>query len=197
MRREAGGASHGATELEDATLRLLLAIGEDPEREGLVHTPRRVAESVRHLTDGYGTDPTRVVNGALFRYEGDDPVVLRDVPFYSLCEHHLLPFFGRCHMAYMPAGQVIGLSKLPRLVEVFAHRLQLQERLTRQVAEAIRDAVRPTGVAVVMEARHLCVEMRGVEKAESDTVTSCLLGDFRRNATLRAEFFELIRPRAR
>ncbi|MFZ0217290.1 MAG: GTP cyclohydrolase I FolE [Candidatus Dormiibacterota bacterium] len=182
-------------ELEDAVLRLLQVIGEDPQREGLVDTPRRVAESIRYLTDGYGTDPAQVVNGVLFHHDGNDPVVVRGVPFYSLCEHHLLPFFGRCHIAYVPAGRVVGLSKLPRLIDVFAHRLQLQERLTRQIAEAVAEAVRPRGVAVVMEARHLCVEMRGVQKIDSDTVTSCLLGDVREDASLRAEILDLIRAR--
>ncbi|HKC20673.1 MAG TPA: GTP cyclohydrolase I FolE, partial [Candidatus Dormibacteraeota bacterium] len=150
-------------ELEEATRRMLAAIGEDLDREGLADTPRRVAESMSYLTEGYAVSPRQVVRNALFHHEGDDLVTVRDIPFYSLCEHHLLPFFGRCHIAYLPAGRVIGLSKLPRLVDAFAHRLQLQERLTRQVAEAIEEVADPRGVAVVMEGRHLCVEMRGVE----------------------------------
>ena len=180
-------------ELETLARQMLATLGEDPEREGLVDTPKRVAESLVYLTEGYGADPRQVVGSALYEHEGDDLVTVRDIPFYSLCEHHLLPFFGRCHVGYLPAGKVIGLSKLPRLVDVFAHRLQLQERLTRQIAEAIDRVLLPHGVAVVMEARHLCVEMRGVEKADSDTVTSCLLGGFRENAALRAEFLELVR----
>lgn len=180
-------------DLRDAAQRLLLAIGEDPEREGLVDTPRRVAESLTYLTEGYGVTPQEVVRNALFHHEGDDLVTVRDIPFYSLCEHHLLPFFGRCHIGYLPHGNVVGLSKLPRLVDVFAHRLQLQERLTREVAEAIDEVVSPRGVAVVMEGRHLCVEMRGVEKLDSDMVTSCLIGEFRDNQALRAEFLDLVR----
>jgi GTP cyclohydrolase I len=182
-------------ELEESARRMLVALGEDPDREGLSDTPRRVAESLTYLTEGYGISPHQVVGRALFQHEGDDLVTVRDIPFYSLCEHHILPFFGRCHVAYLPAGRVIGLSKLPRLIDIFAHRLQLQERLTRQVAEAIDEVAQPRGVAVVMEARHLCVEMRGVEKLDSDTVTSCLLGDFRENAALRNEFLDLVRRR--
>jgi GTP cyclohydrolase I len=138
-------------------------------------------------------NPRAVVRNALYEHEGDDLVAVRGIPFYSLCEHHLLPFFGRCHIGYLPAGKVIGLSKLPRLVDVFAHRLQLQERLTRDVAETVERILHARGVAVIMEARHMCVEMRGVEKHDSETVTSCLLGDFRGNAALRAEFMELAR----
>ena len=178
-------------ELEESTRRILLAIGEDPAREGLADTPRRVAESLSYLTEGYGVDPRAVVRNALYDHAGDDLVAVRSIPFYSLCEHHLLPFFGRCHIGYLPTGKVIGLSKLPRLVDVYAHRLQLQERLTREIAESIEHILKARGVAVVMEARHLCVEMRGVEKLDSDTVTSCLLGDFRTNPTLRSEFLEL------
>jgi GTP cyclohydrolase I len=177
-------------ELEAATRRILAAVGEDLEREGLVDTPRRVAESLADLTDGYGVDPQAVVRNALYEHEGDDMVLLRDIPFYSLCEHHLLPFFGRVHIGYVPAGRVIGLSKLPRLVDVYGHRLQLQERLTREIAESVERILKARGVAVVIEARHLCVEMRGVEKQAAETVTSCLLGDFRENAALRAEFLE-------
>jgi GTP cyclohydrolase I len=182
-------------DLKDAARQILSAVGEDPEREGLQDTPRRVAESLAYLTEGYGVSPKEVVGNALFHHQGDDLVAVRDIPFYSLCEHHLLPFFGRCHVAYLPAGKIVGISKLPRLVDVFAHRLQLQERLTRQLAEAIDEVVSPRGVAVVMEGRHLCVEMRGVEKLDSNTVTSCLIGEFRENPALRAEFLELVRRR--
>src|SRR6202521_2123501 len=180
-------------ELTTITRRMLVALGEDPEREGLADTPRRVAESLTYLTDGYGVDPRQVVGSALYEHEGDDVVTVRNIPFYALCEHHVLPFFGRCHIGYIPAGKVIGLSKLPRLVDLFSHRLQLQERLTSQVAEAVEQVLRPRGVAVVMEARHLCVEMRGVEKANSDTVTSARLGELQENASLHGEFLDHVR----
>jgi GTP cyclohydrolase IA len=179
-------------ELKALTRRMLMALGEDPDREGLLDTPRRVAESMSYLTDGYGMDPRQVVNGALYEHQGSDLVAIRGIPFYSLCEHHLLPFFGRCHIGYLPAGKVIGLSKVPRLVDLFAHRLQLQERLTRQVAETIDQIVRPHGVVVVMEARHLCVEMRGVEKLDSDTLTSCRLGELHANEAAHGEFLDLL-----
>jgi GTP cyclohydrolase I len=179
-------------ELEHAVSMLLKALGVNTNREGLLDTPRRVAESLTYLTEGYGVDPRSIVRGALYAHPGDDPVTVRNIPFFSLCEHHLLPFFGRCHIGYLPNGRVIGLSKLPRLVNLYAHRLQLQERLTREVAEAIEEILDASGVAVVMEARHLCVEMRGVEKAESETVTSCMLGQYR-SASLRSEFLDLIR----
>lgn len=175
-------------ELEELSRRMLLALGEDPEREGLKGTPRRVARALLDLTEGYDTDIQALVRGAMYAHEGEDPVTVRDIPFYSLCEHHLLPMFGRCHIGYVPSGRVIGLSKLPRLVDAFAHRLQLQERMTREIAEAVEDLTAAKGVAVVMEARHLCVEMRGVEKSESETVTSCLLGAYRTDPQLRAEF---------
>jgi GTP cyclohydrolase I len=179
-------------DLQEIARALLVALGEDPHREGLADTPRRVAESLSFLTDGYGVDPRTVVSDALFQHEGDDTVMVRNIPFYSLCEHHLLPFFGCVHIAYVPAGKVIGLSKLSRLVDVFARRLQLQERLTRDVAEAIDEVVAPRGVGVIVEARHLCVEMRGVAKPDSDTVTSCLLGDVRDDAVVRAQFSDLV-----
>jgi GTP cyclohydrolase IA len=179
-------------DLPEIARSLLFALGEDPDREGLADTPRRVAESLTFLTQGYEMDPRAIVEGALFEHQGHDVVVVRDIPVYSLCEHHLLPFFGRAHIAYLPAGKVIGLSKLSRLVDVFARRLQLQERLTRQVAEAIDEVVAPRGVGVVMEARHLCVEMRGVAKINSDTVTSCLLGELRDDPAIRAQFSALL-----
>jgi GTP cyclohydrolase I len=186
----------GRDELERTVLRLLRQLGESPDREGLVDTPRRVAESLRALTEGYSADIGEIVGDAIFEQEDyDDLVVVKDISFFSLCEHHLLPFFGRAHIAYCPNGRVVGLSKIPRLVDVFAHRLQLQERLTRQVAEAIQAVLDPDGVAVVMEGRHLCLEMRGVEKQDSTTVTSCMLGAFRDDPRTRAEFMQLIKQR--
>jgi GTP cyclohydrolase IA len=179
-------------ELPGVIAQLLEELGEDTTREGLVNTPRRVADSLRHLTEGYGLDPAEIVGDALFNEQYDDMVVVRDVNFFSLCEHHLLPFFGRVHVAYLPNGKVVGLSKVPRIVDAFAHRLQLQERLTRQIAEALNDVLEPNGVAVVIEARHLCMEMRGVEKQESDTLTSCMLGAFRDDARTRSEFLALL-----
>jgi GTP cyclohydrolase I len=186
----------GADELERTVLRLLRQLGENTDREGLVDTPRRVAESLRALTEGYSADIGEIVGDAIFEQEDyDDLVVVKDISFFSLCEHHLLPFFGRAHVAYCPNGRVVGLSKIPRLVDVFAHRLQLQERLTRQVAEAIQAVLEPGGVAVVIEGRHLCLEMRGVEKQDSTTVTSCMLGAFRDDPRTRAEFMQLIKRR--
>jgi GTP cyclohydrolase I len=173
--------------------RMLRELGEDPAREGLVDTPSRVARSLRSLTEGYGMDAHDAVGDALFEQDYDEMVVVRDIPFYSLCEHHLLPFFGVAHVAYAPQGRVVGLSKIPRLVDVYAHRLQLQERMTRQIAEGLAEVTQPGGVAVVVEGRHLCMEMRGVEKA-SQTVTSCMLGCFRDDARTRGEFLQLIRP---
>jgi len=172
---------------------LLLALGEDPDREGLRETPRRVEHSLQFLTSGYHTDIDAVVNGALFTVDYSEMVIVRDIDFYSLCEHHLLPFFGKCHVAYLPNRRVIGLSKLPRIVDAFARRLQVQERLTSQIAEIIREKIDPLGVAVVMEATHLCMAMRGVEKQNSVTVTSAMLGVFRDDARTRHEFLELIR----
>ena len=180
-------------ELPAVIARLLEELGEDTTREGLVDTPRRVADSFRYLTEGYDLDPAEIVGDALFNEDYDDMVVVRGVNFFSLCEHHLLPFFGRVHVAYLPKGKVVGLSKVPRIVDAFAHRLQLQERLTRQIAEALHEVLEPNGVAVVIEARHLCMEMRGVEKQDSDTVTSCMLGTFREDVVTRTEFLELIR----
>jgi len=171
---------------------LLEEIGEDIGREGLRETPRRVEQSLRFLTSGYQADLDAIINNALFTVEYNEMVIVRDLDFYSLCEHHLLPFFGRCHIAYIPDGKVIGLSKIPRLVDVFARRLQVQERLTSQIAETIRARVKPLGVAVVMEATHLCMAMRGVEKQNSVTTTSAMLGVFREDARTRHEFLELI-----
>ena len=182
--------------MQDIIRRLLAELDEDPNREGLRETPRRVEQSLRFLTSGYGTDIDGVLNNALFTVEYSEMVIVRDIDFYSLCEHHLLPFFGKCHVAYLPNRRVIGLSKLPRLVDVFSRRLQVQERLTSQIAETIKDKIDPLGVAVVMEATHLCMAMRGVEKQNSVTVTSSMLGVFREDARTRHEFLELIRYRA-
>jgi GTP cyclohydrolase I len=180
-------------ELAETVTNLLEQLGEDPQREGLLDTPTRVAESLRYLTEGYATDPATVVGDALFALDGyDDMVVVKDIAFFSLCEHHMLPFFGRAHIGYVPDGRVVGLSKLPRLVDTFSRRLQLQERMTREIAEAIESVVNPRGVGVVVEGRHLCIEMRGVGKESSQTVTSCMLGVFRSDERTRAEFLSHI-----
>jgi GTP cyclohydrolase IA len=172
---------------------LLAELGEDPDRQGLKATPARMARALRELTDGYHVKPQDVISGAVFDQAYDEMVVVKDIPFYSLCEHHLLPFFGHFHVGYLPRGKVIGLSKIPRLVGVFAHRLQLQERLTKEVAEALDGALAPKGVGVVVEARHLCMEMRGVQKPGGQLITSCMLGTFRRDPRTRAEFLDLAR----
>src|SRR5918999_2983467 len=182
--------------MQDLITRLLVELGEDPSREGLVRTPQRVATAMKFLTSGYDTDIDETLNGALFSVDYSEMVIVRDIDFYSLCEHHLLPFFGRCHVAYIPNGRVIGLSKLPRLVDVFARRLQLQERLTNEIAETIRTKVSPLGVAVVCEGTHLCMAMRGVEKQNSYTITSAMLGAFRDHARTRMEFLELLKHRS-
>ncbi len=181
--------------MQDLITRLLAGIGEDPTREGLLKTPERVARSLEYLTSGYRTNVTDVINGALFTVDYNEMVIVRDIDFYSLCEHHLLPFFGKCHIAYIPNGRVIGLSKVPRLVDMFARRLQLQERMTNQIAETIRETIQPLGVAVVCEGTHLCMAMRGVEKQQSTTVTSAMLGAFRNDARTRGEFLQLIKTR--
>jgi GTP cyclohydrolase IA len=181
--------------VEDLIRRLLVELGEDPEREGLVRTPPRVEKALRFLTGGYNADIDEVLNDALFTVDYSEMVIVKDIDFYSLCEHHLLPFFGKCHVAYIPRTQVVGLSKIPRLVDVFARRLQIQERLTNQIAETIREKIDPLGVAVVCEGTHLCMSMRGVEKQNSFAVTSAMLGVFRDNARTRMEFLELIRHR--
>src|ERR1041384_5828658 len=181
--------------MQDIIRELLAELGEDPTREGLLNTPKRVEKALKFLTSGYDTDVDEVLNGALFTVEYSEMVIVKDIDFYSLCEHHLLPFFGKCHVAYIPRTQVIGLSKLPRLVDIFARRLQIQERMTNQIAETIRTAIDPLGVAVVCEGTHLCMSMRGVEKQNSYAVTSAMLGGFRDNARTRMEFLELIRHR--
>jgi len=182
------------SEMQDLVRQLLAALGEDPDREGLRETPRRVDKSLTFLTSGYRADIDQIVNGALFTVEYNEMVMVRDIDVYSLCEHHLLPFFGKCHVAYIPDGRVIGLSKIPRIVDVFARRLQVQERLTMQIAETLEAKLHPLGVAVVMEATHLCMAMRGVEKQNSVTVTSAMRGVFHQDPRTRAEFLELIHP---
>jgi GTP cyclohydrolase I len=182
--------------MQDLIRQLLVELGEDPAREGLVRTPHRVEKALKFLTSGYGADIDRVLNDALFTVDYSEMVIVKDIDFYSLCEHHLLPFFGKCHVAYIPQRHVIGLSKIPRLVDVFARRLQVQERMTNQIAETIRQKIDPLGVAVVCEGTHLCMSMRGVEKQNSFAVTSAMLGSFRDNARTRMEFLELIRGRA-
>ena len=181
--------------MQDLIRQLLAELGEDPAREGLQRTPQRVEKSLAFLTSGYSADIDDVLNDALFTVDYNEMVIVKDIDFYSLCEHHLLPFFGKCHVAYIPRTRVIGLSKIPRLVDVFARRLQIQERLTNQIAETIREKIDPLGVAVVCEGTHLCMSMRGVEKQNSFAVTSAMLGVFRDNARTRSEFLELIRSR--
>jgi GTP cyclohydrolase I len=171
---------------------LLSRLGEDPARDGLVATPGRVEKSMAFLTKGYDENPMKILRGALFDVDYDEMVIVKDIEMFSLCEHHMLPFFGRVHVAYIPNGKVIGLSKIPRLIEVFARRLQVQERLTRQIADTIQEAIEPQGVGVVIEARHLCMMMRGIEKQSSSTVTSAMVGCFRQKET-RAEFLSLVR----
>jgi len=179
--------------MQDLIRTLLGKLGEDPDREGLRDTPRRVEASFRFLTSGYEADVDKVLNNALFTVDYSEMVIVKDIDFYSLCEHHLLPFFGKVHVAYIPNDKVIGLSKVPRLVDVFARRLQVQERLTNQIAATIERKIQPVGVAVVVEATHLCMSMRGVEKQNSFAVTSAMLGAFRNSSRTRAEFLELIK----
>jgi len=178
--------------IEKLVNELLLAIGEDPRREGLVRTPRRVAEAWAFLTAGYRADTARVVNDAIFTQETNSMVIVKNIEVYSLCEHHLLPFYGRCHIGYIPTGKVFGVSKLARLADMYARRLQLQERLTEQISQAIMDLVGARGVGVMIEARHLCMMMRGVEKQNSVMVTSSVLGTFRESQTTREEFLALV-----
>jgi GTP cyclohydrolase I len=174
---------------------ILKKLGEDPTRDGLVSTPKRVDRALRFLTSGYKMSPDEVLNGALFDVAYDEMVIVRDIELFSLCEHHLLPFFGKCHVAYIPKGRIIGLSKIPRLVDMFARRLQVQERLTMQVAETINAKISPKGVAVVIEAQHLCMIMRGVEKQNSVAVTSSMLGAFKDDQNTRNEFLNLVHKR--
>jgi GTP cyclohydrolase I len=181
--------------VKDLIRRLLAELGEDPDREGLARTPLRVEKALAFLTSGYSADIDAIVNDALFNVDYSEMVIVKDIDFYSLCEHHLLPFFGKCHVAYIPKTRVIGLSKIPRLVDVFARRLQIQERMTNQIAQTILEKTDPLGVAVVCEATHLCMSMRGVEKQNSFAMTSAMLGVFRDNERTRIEFLELIKRR--
>ncbi|MBV9850888.1 MAG: GTP cyclohydrolase I FolE [Armatimonadetes bacterium] len=179
--------------IEDHYRDILRFIGEDPEREGLLRTPHRVVEALKFLTRGYTQDVDALLNGAIFNEEYDDMVVVRDIELYSLCEHHLLPFFGKAHIAYIPNGRIVGLSKIPRLVDMYARRLQVQERLTTEIAEAIEEALQPRGVGVVIEAAHMCMRMRGVEKQDSSMVTSHVMGAFRTDRATRQEFMALVK----
>jgi len=178
--------------IEDAARQILIGIGEDPEREGLLKTPQRVAKAYAELMDGYSKNPEKLINGAFFGVDYDQMVVVNDIEFYSMCEHHMLPFFGHAHVAYLPNGKVIGLSKIPRIVDMFAHRLQVQERMTQQIAELINDQIHPQGVAVVVEAQHMCMTMRGVKKQEATMTTSAMLGVFRTRLETRLEFLNRI-----
>lgn len=178
--------------LEAATAEILEAVGENPQREGLLKTPQRVARAYEELLSGYRTDPSKLINGAVFHVDYDDMVIVRDIEFYSLCEHHMLPFIGRAHVAYISNGKVIGLSKIPRIVDMFARRLQVQERMTHQIAEFINEVLEPRGVAVVMDGVHMCSMMRGVKKSESMMTTSAMLGTFRDDLRTRAEFMNHI-----
>jgi len=180
---------------EDLVREMLVRLGEDPEREGLVRTPERVQKAFQFLTKGYSEDPEVMLKKALFTVTYDEMVIVKDVEMFSQCEHHMLPFFGKVHVAYIPTGQVIGHSKIPRLIEIFSRRLQIQERLTTQIAETIQKVIQPQGVGVVIEARHLCMMMRGVEKQHSAAVTSSMLGCFREEQETRQEFLSLIRQR--
>jgi GTP cyclohydrolase IA len=189
MRPREAGEGRIAADMRD----ILEALGEDPAREGLVRTPERADRALRFLTSGYQTDVNKIVNGALFHQKHDEMVIVKDIEFFSLCEHHLLPFFGKIHVAYLPDEKVIGLSKIPRVVDMFARRLQLQERLTTQIAETLQEVLDPRGVGVICEARHFCMMMRGVEKQHSGTVTSAMLGDFRKRKETRGEFLALVR----
>jgi len=182
--------------IADLVRQMLTRIGEDPARDGLRRTPERYERALRYLTSGYHQDPEKVLNGAMFDVCYDQMVVVKDIDLFSLCEHHILPFFGKCHVAYLPDKRVVGLSKIPRLVNMFSRRLQIQERLTNQIAQAIQKTIQPLGVGVVIEARHLCMVMRGVEKHRTETITSAMLGAFRENQQTREEFLSLIGRRS-
>ena len=184
----------GSVSTQEMYREILSRLGEDPDRDGLRLTPERVEKAMAFLTKGYDQDPAKILRGALFNVDYDEMVIVKDIEMFSLCEHHMLPFFGKVHVAYIPKGKVIGLSKIPRLVEVYARRLQVQERMTRQIADAIQEAITPQGVGVVIEARHLCMMMRGIEKQHSSTVTSAMVGCFRQKET-RSEFLALVRQR--
>lgn len=189
------GADKESNILRGLVKNLLSELGENPGREGLLETPRRVEQSLRYLTSGYQQNVEEVLNGAIFHEPCDEMVILKDIEIYSLCEHHILPFYGKCHVAYIPDGQIVGLSKIPRIVEIFCRRLQVQERLTNQIANCLNDHLKPKGVGVVMEALHLCMAMRGVEKQNAYTVTSSMLGIFKSDARTRSEFLSFVKIR--
>lgn len=178
--------------ITNSVSQILQAIGEDPSREGLIRTPERVARAYQEILAGYQTDPVQLVNGALFNVDYDEMVIVKDIEYYSLCEHHMLPFFGKAHVAYVPKGRVIGLSKIPRIVDMFAHRLQVQERMTQQIAEFIQEVINPWGVGVVIEGQHLCMMMRGIKKEQAKMTTSAMLGGFRKRLETRMEFLNRI-----
>jgi len=184
---------HKDAKLEKAVSEVLELLGEDPTREGLLKTPSRVTKALQFLTEGYQLDPKEILNKALFTSSNDEMVLVRDIEFYSMCEHHMLPIIGRAHVAYIPDGKVVGLSKIPRIVDVFARRLQIQEQMTEQIADAISETIKPKGVAVVLHARHMCMEMRGVQKINSTTVSSALRGLFKSDERTRNEFYNLIK----
>ena len=190
-------AEQHATELEELVRTLLTHVGEDPDRQGLVKTPARYAKSMAYLTRGYDQDPYEVLGDAMFDEAYDEMVVVKDIDIFSLCEHHLLPFFGKCHVAYIPTRRICGLSKIARLVDIYARRLQVQERMTREIGRCIEEVLQPEGVGVVIEANHMCMMMRGIEKQNSAAVTSCMLGSFRDDPKVRSEFLQLIRPHRR
>jgi GTP cyclohydrolase IA len=194
--RELDGVNMDFEAIRKSILDVIKAVGEDPDREGLVNTPDRVSRMYAELLSGYSADPEKIINGALFNVDYDEMVLVRDIEFYSLCEHHMLPFLGRAHVAYLPKGKVIGLSKIPRIVDMYARRLQVQERMTRQIADVIQNVLEPYGVAVVVEAAHMCSMMRGVKKHDARMTTSAMHGAFRANLATRQEFLENIaRPR--
>ena len=195
MKKDLEPVSLTGASTQDLLRELIVRLGEDPGRDGLARTPERMQRSLEYLTRGYREDPEKLLKGALFNVDYDEMVIVKDIEMFSLCEHHLLPFFGKVHVAYLPKGKVIGLSKLPRLIDIFARRLQVQERLTTQIAETIQNAIEPQGVGVVIEARHLCMMMRGVEKQHSSAVTSSMLGAFRAEKETRDEFLALIHGR--
>ncbi|MFH1729202.1 MAG: GTP cyclohydrolase I FolE [Pseudomonadota bacterium] len=179
--------------MENLVKDFLKNIGENPNREGLIDTPKRFVKTWKEITNGYNEDPDKIIKNAVFSDELEDMVILKDIDFYSMCEHHLLPFHGKCHIAYIPNGKILGLSKIVNLVEVYSKRLQVQERLTRQIAECLKKHLKPHGVAIVMEATHMCMTMRGIKKENAIAKTSCMLGDFRKEPEARAEFLNLIK----
>jgi len=186
------GSAFDLDTISKSVKEILKAIGEDPTREGLLRTPERVAHAYQEILGGYEIDPVKLINGALFTVDYDEMVIVKDIEYYSLCEHHMLPFFGKAHVAYVPRGKVIGLSKIPRIVDMFAHRLQVQERMTQQIAEFIQNAVNPWGVGVVIEGQHLCMMMRGIKKEQAKMTTSAMLGGFRKRLETRMEFLNRI-----